>query len=54
LNNLTAIELAYNSNNKDFIAHPCCQKWITKKFYGGLDFRQLNYGLFKIPTWMKV
>ena len=54
LNDLTAIELAYNSDNKDFIAHPCCQKWITKKFHGDIDIRELNFGLFKIPTWMKI
>ena len=41
-------------NIQDFIAHPCCQKWITKKFHGDIDIRELNFGLFKIPTWMKV
>jgi hypothetical protein len=54
LNDLTAIELAYNSDNKDFIAHPCCQKWITKKFYGDLDIREISCGLFRIPRWTKV
>lgn len=34
LNDLTVIELAYNSNNKEFLGHACCQIWITKKFYG--------------------
>jgi hypothetical protein len=73
LNDLTVIELAYNSDNKvlfifkiifkkfiifiiikDFLSHPCCQKWITKKFYGSISIRELNLGLFEIPTWMKV
>ena len=39
---------------KDFIAHPCCQKWITKKFYGGLDIREMSFGIFKLSTWIKV
>jgi hypothetical protein len=51
---LTVIELAYNSDNKDFIAHPCCQKWLTKKLYGGLDVRELNFGFIRVPTWLKI
>lgn len=54
LNNLTVIELAYNSDNKEFLAHPCCQKWITKKFYGSIEIRELSYGLFELPIWIKV
>ena len=56
INLLVAIILFYSFHQllKDFISHPCCQKWITKKFYGGIDIREMNFGLFKIPTWMKV
>ena len=54
LNDLNVIELAYNSGNKEFLAHPCCQKWITKKFYGSINVRELNFGIVKLPTWMKI
>jgi hypothetical protein len=54
LNNLNVIELAYNSENKEFLAHPCCQKWITKRFYGSINIKELHFGIVKIPTWMKI
>ena len=54
LNDLTVIELAYNSYNKDFLAHPCCQIWITKKFYGSIDIRELGFGWFTVPTCIKI
>ena len=54
LNDLTVIELAYNSDNKDFLSHPCCQKWITNKFNGSISVREFNLGMFEMPTWTKV
>lgn len=54
-NNCTVLELAYNAKNLDFIAHPCCQKILTKRLFGEIQIRDLETkkGLFDFPSWIK-
>ena len=44
-NDLTLFELAYNAKNKHFIAHPCCQKILTKRLFGDIKIRDVENGL---------
>ena len=54
-NNCTALELAYNSKNRNFIAHPCCQKMLTKRLFGHIQIREFNKDfLMDLPSWVKV
>ena len=54
-NNSTVLELAYNSKNRNFIAHPCCQKMLTKRLFGRIQIREFNKDfLFDLPSWVKV
>lgn len=51
---MATVELAYNAENKEFMAHPACQKWVTRQFYGDITPRELSWGLFKCPDNLKV
>ncbi|CAF4080202.1 unnamed protein product, partial [Rotaria sordida] len=53
-NNMTTVELAYHSDNKEFMAHPVCQKWVTRQFYGEITPRELSWGLFTYPKFLKI
>ena len=53
-NNKTVIQIAHDSNYMKFIAHPCCQKWITNKLFGAIEVKELDYGFFRLPDWFKV
>ena len=54
-NESTALELAYNSKNRNFIAHPCCQKMLTKRLFGHIQVREYNTDfLIHLPSWVKV
>ncbi len=53
-NNKTVVEIARMGKNKWFIAHPCCQKWLSKRWYGNLQIRELDWGRPKLPDWLKV
>ena len=53
-NNKTAIEIAHDSGYLHFIAHPCCQKWLTKKLFGSIQVKELDWGVFRLPYWFKV
>lgn len=53
-NNMATVELAYNAENKEFMAHAACQKWVTRQFYGEITPRELSWGLFKCPDYLKV
>lgn len=33
----TPLQLAYDSNNRRFLAHECCQKWLSRLFKGGIQ-----------------
>jgi hypothetical protein len=52
-NNCTVLELAYNAKNLDFIAHPCCQKMLTKRLFGSIQIRDIENGLLDFPPWVK-
>ena len=53
-NNKTVIEIAHDAGYIHFLAHPCCQKWLTKTFLGHLQIKELDWGLFRLPYWFKV
>ncbi|CAF1320961.1 unnamed protein product, partial [Rotaria sordida] len=53
-NNMATIELAYNADNKAFVAHAACQKWVTRQFYGEITPRELTWGLFKCSDSLKI
>lgn len=54
LNNKTTIKLAHIARNKFFIAHKSCQKWLVQRWHGNLLIREVDYGVFKLPNWLKV
>ena len=51
---MTVVELAYNADNKEFMSHSILQKWVTRKFYGEITPRELSWGLFTTPDYLKV
>jgi hypothetical protein len=51
---MTVVQLAYNSDNKEFMAHSILQKWVTRKFYGEITPRELSWGFFSAPDYIKV
>ncbi|CAF1445673.1 unnamed protein product, partial [Adineta steineri] len=53
-NHMATVELAYNAENKEFMAHAACQKWVTRQFYGEITPRELSWGLFKCPDYLKI
>lgn len=53
-NNKTSIEIAHDSGYLHFIAHPCCQKWLTKKLFGSIQVKELDWGVFRLPYWFKI
>lgn len=50
----TAVELAADAQNRTFLSHPCCQKWLTWLFLGNIRIRELSWGFMKFPQWFKV
>ncbi|XP_048781107.2 transient receptor potential cation channel subfamily M member-like 2 isoform X2 [Ostrea edulis] len=53
-NNKTTIKLAHIARNKFFIAHKSCQKWLIQRWHGNLLIREVDYGVFKLPNWLKI
>ncbi|CAF1368592.1 unnamed protein product [Rotaria sordida] len=53
-NYVTTIELAYRADNKEFMAHPVCQKWVTRQFYGEITPCEISWGLFTCPKHLKI
>ncbi|CAF0859038.1 unnamed protein product [Brachionus calyciflorus] len=53
-NDCTVLELAYNAKNLDFIAHPACQKILTKRLFGSIQVRDIDNGFIDFPAWIKV
>ncbi|CAF4159337.1 unnamed protein product, partial [Rotaria magnacalcarata] len=51
---MATVELAYNADNKEFMAHAACQKWVTRQFYGEITPREISWGLFKCPDYLKI
>ncbi|XP_076076624.1 transient receptor potential cation channel subfamily M member-like 2 isoform X3 [Mytilus galloprovincialis] len=53
-NNKSAIEIAYDASYGSFIAHPCCQKWLTRKLFGSIQVKELDWGICRLPYWFKI
>lgn len=53
-NSKTTLEIAYDANYMNFIAHPCCQKWLTKKLFGSIHVKEVHWGIFRLPYWFKI
>ena len=51
---MTMLDLAYFTENKEFMAHSVCQKWITRQFYGDITLRDLRWDFFKCSDYFKV
>ncbi|CAN8019239.1 unnamed protein product [Ixodes persulcatus] len=50
----TAVDIAVQAQNRSFLAHPCCQKWISNLFMGRISVRELPWGSLALPLWLKV
>ncbi|XP_022254350.1 transient receptor potential cation channel subfamily M member 2-like [Limulus polyphemus] len=50
----TAVELAAEGKNHTFLAHPCCQKWLTRLFYGNIHIKEHTWNAVKLPLCVKV
>lgn len=50
----TAVDIAARANNHKFLAHPCCQRWITNLFMGRISVRDLTWGPLAVPLWLKI
>ncbi|XP_022323165.2 transient receptor potential cation channel subfamily M member-like 2 isoform X2 [Crassostrea virginica] len=53
-NNKTSIEIAHDAGYIGFIAHPCCQKWLTRKLFGAIQVKELDLGFLTLPNWFKI
>ncbi|RWS12646.1 protein ced-11-like protein [Dinothrombium tinctorium] len=53
-NHKTAVDIAANARTRTFLAHPCCQKWLTNTFLGDIRLRELSWGFLTIPTCIKI
>ncbi|XP_022706113.1 transient receptor potential cation channel subfamily M member 2-like isoform X2 [Varroa jacobsoni] len=53
-NEKTAVELAAQGKNMMFLAHPCCQKWITNLFMGRITVRDMCWGICTFPQFVKI
>ncbi|XP_054160848.1 transient receptor potential cation channel subfamily M member-like 2 [Oppia nitens] len=50
----TAVDIAANAQLRQFLAHPCCQKFLTNTFLGNIRIRELNWGIFTVPVSIKI
>lgn len=50
----TAVDLAANARTRTFLAHPCCQKWLTNTFLGEIRIRELTWGFLTLPVFIKI
>lgn len=53
-NYMTAVDIAASAQLKKFLAHPCCQKWLTSTFQGKIRIREITWGVFTIPVPIKI
>ncbi|CAF3790456.1 unnamed protein product [Rotaria sordida] len=53
-NHMTTFELAYRADNRAFMVHPAYQKLVTQRFYDEITVRELSWGLFKCPDYLKI
>ncbi|XP_053204968.1 transient receptor potential cation channel subfamily M member-like 2 isoform X2 [Panonychus citri] len=50
----TAVDIASNARTRIFLAHQCCQKWLTDTFQGEIRIRELGWGIFTLPQGFKI
>ncbi|KAJ6217132.1 hypothetical protein RDWZM_008289 [Blomia tropicalis] len=50
----TAVDIAADGRSRGFIAHPCCQKWLTTTFNGKIRVRELTWGFITISPVIKI
>lgn len=50
----TAVDIAANAQNRTFLSHVCCQKWLSNLFLGNIRIRELTWGVITFPQWLKV
>ncbi|KAM7305890.1 transient receptor potential cation channel subfamily M member 3-like [Ixodes scapularis] len=50
----TAVDIAAEAENRTFLAHPCCQKWLTNQFLGRISVRDITWGVLSVPLWLKI
>ncbi len=50
----TAVDIAANARLRAFLAHPCCQKWLTNTFLGNIRLREMSWGFFTVPPSIKI
>ncbi|XP_070392390.1 transient receptor potential cation channel subfamily M member-like 2 isoform X2 [Dermacentor albipictus] len=50
----TAVDIAAEASNRQFLSHPCCQKWLTNHFLGRISVRDSQWGFFSVPLSLKV
>uniref|UniRef100_A0A915PWX3 DUF4220 domain-containing protein n=1 Tax=Setaria digitata TaxID=48799 RepID=A0A915PWX3_9BILA len=53
LGGLTLTELALQTNNRQVVAHRCCQKWIYRLLYGKMQV-VCSMGIVILPHWLKI
>lgn len=53
-NYMTAVDIAANARLKQFLAHPCCQKWLANTFQGKIRIREITWGFFTVPVSIKI
>lgn len=53
-NYMTAVDIAANARLKQFLAHPCCQKWLANTFQGKIRLREITWGFFTVPVSIKI
>lgn len=51
---MTAVDIAASGQMKHFLAHPCCQKWLTTTFQGKIRLREINWGFFTVNVPIKI
>ncbi|KAH7953027.1 hypothetical protein HPB49_003670 [Dermacentor silvarum] len=49
----TAVDIAAEASNRQFLSHPCCQKWLTNHFLGCISVRDIPWGFFSVPLGLK-
>ena len=50
----TAVDIAANAQLRQFLAHPCCQKFLTNTFLGNIRLREINWGFITLPPSFKI
>ncbi|KAI0981815.1 hypothetical protein GJ496_008124, partial [Pomphorhynchus laevis] len=53
-NDRSPIEFAHGVHNKVFMAHPSCQKWITRTFFGEITLREMTTNNYHMPSSVKI